>query len=328
VALVKAEGGYSDHPNWNGFSGAISAALTAGVYGSGYTSVDTQNSTAVAVSTTSLWMGFYHRIPTSGNGYDGSNLPGSLGSVCNGWASTYHWTLNPLSDGSIRLRSGSGSGTILATTAAGLYDFNRWQWVEIDTSVATAGWVRVKIDGIQVLSYDGDVHNTGTPGTFGFMSHGAASNTHFASLVIYDAVPARLGPFRSETLIPNGNGYLSQWTGSDGNSTDNYLLLDEAPADSADYSAGLASGNIDAYALPSLVHSGAPELVSVLEAAATLSGHDKQLVRVGGANYYGSNKTIGGSWAGYSDVWETSPATSSAWSFSEIDGMEIGVEVL
>jgi hypothetical protein len=47
--------------------------------------------------------------------------------------------------------------------------------------------------------------------------------------------------------LVNGNGDSSQWTGSDGNSTDNYLLLDEVPPDTADYVQSNTSGQADYY---------------------------------------------------------------------------------
>jgi hypothetical protein len=48
---------------------------------------------------------------------------------------------------------------------------------------------------------------------------------------------------------PNGNGSSSGWEGSDGNSTDNYLLIDETPPDTADYVQENTDETIDDYAL-------------------------------------------------------------------------------
>lgn len=57
-------------------------------------------------------------------------------------------------------------------------------------------------------------------------------------------------PDEGEVIVrrPNGNGDNSQWTGSDGNSTDNYLLVDEVtPNDATDYVESKTSGQIDDY---------------------------------------------------------------------------------
>lgn len=58
------------------------------------------------------------------------------------------------------------------------------------------------------------------------------------------------GPGSIGYLRPNGNGASSQWAGSDGNSTDNYLLLDETPPNGVtDYIQSNTSGQIDDWTL-------------------------------------------------------------------------------
>lgn len=56
------------------------------------------------------------------------------------------------------------------------------------------------------------------------------------------------GNYKLAYLRPNGNGDNSAWAGSDGNSTDNYLLVDETTPNSAtDYVQSNTSGQIDEY---------------------------------------------------------------------------------
>src|SRR5688572_2169742 len=67
-------------------------------------------------------------------------------------------------------------------------------------------------------------------------------------------------------LRPNGDGDNSQWTGSDGNSTDNYLLVDETPPDSADYVQSNTNNQIDDYnfeATPAAL--GASDVINVVQ---------------------------------------------------------------
>ena len=62
-----------------------------------------------------------------------------------------------------------------------------------------------------------------------------------------------LGDVRVAYLAPNGNGASSQFVGSDLNSVDNYLLVDEVPAnDDTDYVQSDVLNNIDTYALADL----------------------------------------------------------------------------
>lgn len=59
---------------------------------------------------------------------------------------------------------------------------------------------------------------------------------------------------------PNGNGDNSQWTGSDGNSTDNYALVNEVPPSTANYVESNTANQIDDYEMdptPSALASSA-----------------------------------------------------------------------
>lgn len=60
-------------------------------------------------------------------------------------------------------------------------------------------------------------------------------------------------------MYPNGNGDNSGWTGSDGNQTDNYLLVNEFPPNDTSYVQSNTSGQIDDYnldAAPAAMASG------------------------------------------------------------------------
>lgn len=58
-------------------------------------------------------------------------------------------------------------------------------------------------------------------------------------------------PGEGEVIVlrPNGNGDNNAWVGSDADSTDNYLLVDEVPPSSTDYVESNTSGQIDDYNL-------------------------------------------------------------------------------
>lgn len=59
--------------------------------------------------------------------------------------------------------------------------------------------------------------------------------------------PAFLGDLRVMTLYPTGPGESSEWAGSDGDSVDNHLLVDESPPDTSDYLVAAESGLTDLY---------------------------------------------------------------------------------
>jgi len=49
--------------------------------------------------------------------------------------------------------------------------------------------------------------------------------------------------------------------------------------------------------------------------------------RIGGVNYDGTGTVVGSDWTFQRDIKRVSPATSTAWTVSEIDGAEFGVKV-
>jgi hypothetical protein len=110
-------------------------------------------------------------------------------------------------------------------------DFNLtdvWHHVGLDVKIDNAaGWIKLYINGLLALDF------TGNTGTSPVTAVGAS-------------VPIQK---RFMYLAPNGNGELSQFTGSDGNSTDNYLLVDEVSAhdDDATFVQASANGLIDSY---------------------------------------------------------------------------------
>jgi hypothetical protein len=139
-------------------------------------------------------------------------------------------------------------------------DFNLtdvWHHVGLDVKIDNAaGWIKLYINGLLALDFTG---NTGTsPVTAVGYAGSASSNGDWNAFLYYDDVylddttgEAASVPIQKRFmyLAPNGNGELSQFTGSDGNSTDNYLLVDEVSAhdDDATFVQASANGLIDSY---------------------------------------------------------------------------------
>lgn len=57
---------------------------------------------------------------------------------------------------------------------------------------------------------------------------------------------------RIDTLRPNGNGYLNEWLGSDGNSIDNYAMVNETPPSTLEYVESSVDGQRDMYKFPNI----------------------------------------------------------------------------
>jgi hypothetical protein len=140
-----------------------------------------------------------------------------------------------------------------------------------------------------------------------------------------------IGDVRVESIFPNGNGNSSQLVGSDGNSTDNYLLVDEtAPNDDTDYVESSTVGDKDTYAYSNVTPTtGTVHGVQLLPYAKKTDAGTRSIVSVArhsGTEEDSSAKTLNSTYAYLPDVRETKPG-GGAWSISDVNAAEFGVKV-
>jgi hypothetical protein len=124
------------------------------------------------------------------------------------------------------------------------------------------------------------------------------------------------------TLRPNGNNAvaLDRSTG-----TSNYVLVDEAVADDADYVWRAANGSAADYYNWS-DHTTETEVIN----SVTLYARAWSLVAAGQvglmiSSSYGVTIATTMSAALYSNKWDTNPATSVAWTWTDIDALVAGI---
>lgn len=239
--------------------------------------------------------------------------------------------------GVIYARDATGNNTPITTLTSGV-----WYYIEVQLIVGNAGVGVLKIwkDGIliyndQTLDYQAGAVTTtekiiiNSPGTTLqiddiYVTNGAGSVNN-----------SNLGDVRITTLKPNGNGSSSQGVGSDGNSVDNYLLVDEVPSifdvsdddyvdlvndnDKDTYAFEDLTGNIDTvygvcanvYAIKS--DSGPRSLALVARTSGTeLDGAD-QVVNSDNADIFFT-------------CFDTQADGSTAWSKTAVNAAEFGVK--
>lgn len=166
--------------------------------------------------------------------------------------------------------TGSAKVAIRLTTGGALQLYNVEDSAQVgsdSSALSTATWYRVemtydsttlastttsaRIDETEFAS--GTVNLAATPTAFGCFT--IAGDATLDYIVDDCAINDTSGSFQTSwpgeeeviALRPNGNGDNSAFTGSDGNSTDNYLLVDDTPPDTADYVESNTSGQIDDY---------------------------------------------------------------------------------
>jgi hypothetical protein len=247
-------------------------------------------------------------------------------------------------NGTIQVTRGLQNGTVLGSWAWPSPSYSDWIYLEAKVVLHdSAGSVEVKMNGTTVINLTGiDTKNGGTKTVFDSVGIGAPQTENGVHNLIDDLYICNgagsvnndfLGDVAVETRYPNGNGSSSQFVGSDGNSTDNYLLVDEANAPNlADYVEATTSGYKDLYAIQDLVRTSGPILgVQVTDHVKNSdSGAVSARTRIksGATEAAGDTVAMTTTWKTMRDVWELNPDGSVAWNIAAVNALEAGVEVV
>jgi len=217
-----------------------------------------------------------------------------------------------------------------------------WTLIEWHLKIAdSSGVSEVKIDGVLDPTYTGDT-KPGSETTVDRVRHCsyAWERTYYDDIAMNDTVNTDgkndnswPGDGRIEILVPSGNGTLSQWTGSDSNSTDNYQLIDDIPASSTDYVQDSTPGNKDRYAITDFTATGKQILRVWSEARAidtVPEGAQMKIgLRVSSTDYMSSAISLPTTYnIVKGNEYKVNPDDSSAWEDADIDGIELVVETV
>jgi hypothetical protein len=257
--------------------------------------------------------------------------------------STQHLTImSDINSKAIVLRLGSTSGTVLQTSAQ-TFTPGAWEYLEIQATIADAGGIcKVRLNGNPTLAidYTGDTKNAGTGTSFTQVYMGVLrSNTNndtaaFDDFYVLDGTGASnntfLGDVRVATLRPSAAGTDTQLTPT-GVAT-NWQNVDETTYSATDYNASSTSGQRDTYALDNLpsgtstVFALQSNLIAAKSDVTNLTA--RVPLRVNGSLYYSPTYALNVSYLNYVSLHATNPDTSLAWTPSEVNSLEAGMEVV
>lgn len=246
-----------------------------------------------------------------------------------------HCTINP--DGTLSIVR---NATILGTSAFAL-SVDAYYFIEFKVTIGNSGSASIRVNGDTKLSVSSvDTQNTSNSTAnqvrVGFGALGAGVGIRFEDFYACDSDGSTnndfLGDRRVDAYYPTGNGNSSQLTGSDGNSTDNYLLVDENdPDDDSTYVESSTSGQKDTYAFQNMSHT--PASINGLQINLMAKKDDAgarsiaSVIRSGGSDTDGTTQALSTSYVDYLQISETDPNTAAAWTQSGFDGAEFGVKV-
>lgn len=240
--------------------------------------------------------------------------------------------------------SGSGDLVELRITSAGnlaVYLNNALLGSAGSTALAADTWYRLGfkcVSGAWEVRVNGSVELSGTDSISGTMNtlevgksrnrNNQTVNFYFDDVLVSDsALPADAVV---KLLVPNANGTYGDWAVGAGSGS-HYEIVDEVPPD--DDTSYLVSPNIGfnlnetlavAFA-PSPAASSILAVKPVVRVKQNNTGGDINVrFRSGTTDTDLSAYTLTGSYVGLSQVYETDPATSAAWTTAGVDGCEAG----
>lgn len=256
------------------------------------------------------------------------------------------------SDGSISVHSGSGTGsTNLGQTSAGVITAagtsgtgSDYKMIELEVvfGTGTSGSFKLRVADVELLNVTGvNTAPSGVAQANRIAIRLCASGSMAESLDdLYVNDDSGSSPentffgeaFVVESIIPTGNGNSSQFVGSDGNSTDNYLLVDDTGNDDTDYVKSGTLNDLDTYAMGNLSNATG----TIIKASHMFVARKDDVatrtlasaLRTNSTTYVsGTNKTMAGTYGLHVDSRTTNPDTSLRFTISEINAIEYGTKV-
>jgi hypothetical protein len=241
--------------------------------------------------------------------------------------------------GNIEIRRGTGAGTLLATGTTTLVA-GTYAYIEVKLSISdTTGVVQVQVNGIaETLTFvtgnatNQDTQNAGNASA-NIIQFGGGTNTpensDFDDMYINDGTggvdDTFWGDIRVVAKSVDGAGNSAQFTPLSGA---NWQNVDEATPDGdTTYNESSTVNHIDSMTTDALGVAGTVKGVAVnVYARKTDAGAGSlaPLWRIGSTDYPGTGVPLSTDYSFVTQRYRVSPATSAAWTTSEIDGAQLG----
>jgi len=231
----------------------------------------------------------------------------------------------------------TSTATLVATGDIAI-QASTWYVIEVHVKIDdTTGALDVRVDGVDDAAFAGDT-KPGAETTFNTLRyHGGSNTSYYDDLAMNDTAGGAdnswCGDGKIILLKPNANGDVSGLTGSDADSTDNYLLVDDFPHDTdTTYTEGSVTDDYDSY---NLAASGLTS-VSILRVFAECRARDTVaeggtmalMLETNATEYTGSDQALLTSYLGYTGTqYTTNPQSAAAWSVAELDALQVGFKV-
>lgn len=229
--------------------------------------------------------------------------------------------------------------TQLAVSAAGVCLPNTWHYIELSATVSdTVGVATGRVDGVSQVTFTGDTRNAGTNSTLDrvdvFVPVGTAPGAFIDDLYIADGTGSAptndfLGEVRVQTLRPNGAGAVTQLTPV--GSATNWQNVDETPPSATDYNWSGTVGQQDLYTVEDLAVGTSTiygcQFVNYAQKTDAATRQVINLIRAGGTTFNSAPRALTTAPTPTLTVSAVNPSTAAAWTVTDVNSVEAGVEV-
>jgi hypothetical protein len=163
------------------------------------------------------------------------------------------------------------TGGTTRDTDTGSYKQNVWEHIGIDIKIDSSGWFNVYKDRVLALNWSGNtgstqinkVRITDYYNVIGLNGGRVYIDDIYIDNSDGEGSASSLPLLRFYSITPNADGNYSQWLGSDGDSTNNYQLVDEIPESDSDYVVTTGTNNLDSYGMSTFT-LGAGEVIDAI----------------------------------------------------------------
>lgn len=247
-------------------------------------------------------------------------------------SSTIQVDLRLITGGELRVTL---NGTALGVTSGLGLLTAVWYFIEFKATINnTTGAYTVKVNGTEVLAATSqDTQATSNAYATHVRIGNGGNFLYVDDVYICDNEGSVgndfLGDVKVISLRPSGAGTYSEWTPSAGS---NYQNVDEtAPDDDTTYNSTSTAGLKDAYTYANVGESGAVYAININTRVRKDDAGARVIrpkIRIGGTDYNEDNVDVTDSYVTNTQLSTVSPATATAYTVSELDGAEFGIELV
>lgn len=228
------------------------------------------------------------------------------------------------------------NGTVLATGTTVIASTG-WMFIEIKYTIhPSAGIVELKLNGAAEIASTTSLNTRNSANTqWNGVGIGGSTQGHFHDDVyVLDTSTGSnttfLGPVRICPVIPVAAGATTAWTANGGTNVGNVSEMFEDGDTSFNQSS--TASQIDTFVLGDLpAASGSVLAAQVITVARQDAGAARTIapvLRISGTDYAGTAVALSTSYQALAQVYDVSPATSTAWTISEVNGAEAGYKLV